>query len=443
MKTYSFPKGVHPPHYKDTENAETVDILPKEGEEFVYPMLQHIGAPCDPLVEVGEKVLVGQKIGDTSAFLATPIHSTVSGVVERIEQTLMPNGLKANAVYVYSDGKMTESPELNKPHDYENMARDEIIEVIKQAGIVGLGGAGFPTHVKLKPPPGKNIDTIIVNAAECEPFLTTDHRVLLEETDKIFLGLTVVLSLFPGAKGIIGVETNKMDGIKKLEEFCEKPEYKGKISVARLHPKYPQGAEKQLIHAITGRQVPSGGLPADIGCVVNNVDTIISVHRAIFRGRPLMRKIVTVTGGAVKKPGNYKIRLGMTYKDMMEAIGGFKTEPAKMISGGPMMGAAMYTLEVPVTKLSSAFLALTAAEAVIPKEKNCIRCARCVDGCPIRLIPFELNQFSLHGERTKFRENHGMDCIECGSCSFSCPSKRHLVQSIRAQRREVLKERSS
>lgn len=456
MKTLTFKKGIFPPHHKSTDNKETVIILPKAGDVLVYPMLQHIGTPAEPLVEVGEKVLVGQKIGDTEAFLSAPIHATVSGVVEKIGQTLMPNGLMSDAIFIYSDGKMEEDPGINTPRDYQNMNRDEKLDVIHEAGIVGLGGAGFPTHVKLKPPPGKNIDYVIVNIAECEPYLTTDHRVLVEETEKILIGLMIVLSLFPDAQGVIGIETNKMDGIKAVEALCALPPYNEKISVARLLPKYPQGAEKQLIYSVTGREVPSGGLPADIGCIVQNVDTIISIHRAFLRGRPLMRKIVTVAGGAVRNPGNYKIRLGMTYADMMEAIGGFvgdadgQDEPgvsggaAKMIAGGPMMGSAMFDLNVPITKLSAGFLALSEAEAqsTVSKEMNCIRCGRCVEVCPINLMPFLLNQYVVHGQRKKFRENHGMDCIECGCCSFSCPSKRHLIQSIRTERRAVLAERA-
>jgi len=441
MRNLTFKKGIYTPHYKHTSRDKTVVILPNKNDVLIYPMLQHIGAPCQPLVAVGERVLVGQKIGDTEAFLSAPIHASVSGVVEKIGPTLMPNGLTSDAVFVYSDGLMEEDPSINRTYDYSNMDREQILNVIHQSGIVGLGGAGFPAHVKLKPPPGKVIDTIIVNAAECEPYLTTDHRVLLEETERILMGLMVILSLFPGAKGVIGVETNKMDGIEAAEALCQKSSYRGNITVARLKPKYPQGAEKQLIYAVTGREVPSGGLPADIGCIVNNVDTVISIHRAIFRGRPLMRKIVTVAGGAVKNPGNYKIRMGMRYEDMMNAIGGFKAPPYKIIAGGPMMGNSMFTLDLPMTKLSQAFLALTEAEAVLPEQKNCIRCGKCVDICPANLMPFELNQFTIHGQRKKFRENSGMDCIECGSCSYLCPSKRHLAQSIRAERREVLKER--
>lgn len=441
MRTLTFKKGIFPPHRKGTDRAETVIIMPNKGDVLIYPMHQHIGAPCEPLVEVGDRVLVGQKIGDSAAFLSSPIHATVSGIVEKIGPSLMPSGQSSTSVFVYCDGQMEEDAAINRAYDYQNMDRDEILDVIHQSGLVGLGGAGFPTHVKLKPPPGKNIDTVIVNVAECEPYLTTDHRVVVEETEKILLGLMVVLSLFPDARGIIGVETNKMDGIEALEALCAKEPFLGRITVARLLPKYPQGAEKQLIYAVTGREVPSGGLPADIGCIVHNVDTIIAIHRAIFRGRPIMRKIVTVSGGAVKNPGNYKVRLGMRCEDLINAIGGFKTEPFKLITGGPMMGSALFTLDVPVTKLTAGVLALTEAETDISPELNCIRCGRCVEVCPVNLMPFELNYFAVTGQRRKFRDTGGMDCIECGCCSYICPSKRHLIQSIRVERREILKER--
>jgi electron transport complex protein RnfC len=358
-------------------------------------------------------------------------------VVTEIKNVVTPGGINSQAVIIENDGLMQELPSLNQPVDYKKAARQDLINVIREAGIVGLGGAGFPTHVKLSPPPEKKIDYIIVNGAECEPYLTTDHRVLLEETERVLMGLEVVLSLFPGAKGIIGIETNKQDAIDKLMQINKNPD----ISIQPLVPKYPQGAEKQLINACVGREVPSGGLPADIGCIVDNVDTIIAIHRAVFRGRPLMRKVITVAGGAAAQPGNYKVRLGMSYKDMLDAIGGLKQEPYKMISGGPMMGVAMYTLDVPVIKTSSAFLAFTEADGKLPAETNCIRCGKCVDHCPVGLLPLELNKFVVHNDKDKFVSFNGLDCIECGSCSYVCPAKRHLTQSIRVMRREQLAAR--
>jgi len=445
MKVLTFSKGIHPPQAKETAQDETIILLPNRGDILVYPMHQHIGAPCQPLVKIGDTVQVGQKIGDSEAYVSAPVHSSVSGRVVDIRPMLLPTGSTSTSVFVENDAYMYEAPTINRPVNYRKASREELLSVIREAGIVGLGGAGFPTHVKLNPPPGKKVDTIIVNVAECEPYLTTDHRVLLEETEKIVKGLMVVLSLFPEAKGYIGVETNKENGIQAIEQVLNSDErYSKAITIARLEPKYPQGAEKQLIYSITKREVPSGGLPADVGCIVNNVDTVIAIHRAIYRGRPLMRKIMTVSGHGTKNPGNYKVRLGMLYSDMMKAIGGFKDgdfTPRKLIAGGPMMGNAMFSLDVPMTKVSQAFLAFTEEEAKLPIERNCIRCGRCIEVCPAHLIPMDLNKYILFDAVDKFKATGGMDCIECGCCSYVCPANRWLAQSIRAQRRVILSAR--
>lgn len=441
MNTFTFKRGIHPNDSKSlTNKKEIIFIQPKIGAEMIFPMQQHLGAPCEPIVSIGEKVLLGQKIADSKAFVSSPIHSSVSGVVKEFRKTLTPNGIKCDAIVIENDGLLTEHPSLNSVEDYTKFEKDKILALIRDAGIVGLGGAGFPTHIKLNPAPDKKIDTIIVNAAECEPYLTTDHRVLLEESDRIIRGLKVVLQIFKGAKGIIAIETNKMDAIEKLEEMTKDIE---NIEIARLVPKYPQGAEKQLIIACTGRVVPAGGLPADIGVIVDNVDTIIAIDRAVVRRRPLIRKIVTITGGAVKNPGNFKVRLGMSYKDLLDATGGFTENPYKMISGGPMMGVAMYTLDVPFIKTSSALICFTEKEAFLPPERNCIRCGKCVEHCPISLMPLELNQNVIHNEFDLFIKNNGLNCIECGSCSYVCPAKRHLAQSIRVTRRDLMSKKKN
>lgn len=436
MKIVTFKGGIHPPDSKEfSAGKEIKEIWPKAGMEILYPMVQHIGAPCEPIVAKGDRVLIGQKIGEAKAFVCAPIHASISGIVTDIRPTLTPTGVTCQAVVVEDDGKDEESPDINKPVDYKNIPRDELINIIKEAGIVGLGGAGFPTHIKLNPPPEKKIHTILVNAAECEPFLTTDHRCLLEESAHLIRGVQTILHLHPEAKAIIGIEINKMDALNKLEADCK--EFPN-IEVVGLQTKYPQGAEKQLILACTGKEVPSGKLPADIGCIVDNVDTVIAIDRAINRGRPLMRKVITISGDTVVNPGNYKIRLGMKYSDLLEEIGGFKEPPAKFISGGPMMGMAMFSLDVPMIKTSSALLCFSEEFAKIPPERNCIRCGKCVEGCPAGLLPLELNQYILYNEIDMFKKYNGTDCIECGSCSYVCPSKRHLAQSIRATRRDVL-----
>ncbi len=439
MRILTFKGGIHPPDGKSaTDDKAIVNILPIAGHEMVYPMVQHLGAPCEPIVKAGDSVLLGQRIGESSAFVSSPIHSSVSGTVKEIRKVLTPTGVTCNAVVIENDGNLTESPEIKINDRYKELSKEEILEKIKWAGIVGLGGAGFPTHIKLNPPPDKKIEYIIVNAAECEPYLTTDHRVLLEETERIVIGLQIMLSLHKGAKGIIAIETNKPDALKKLDEFTKNiPE----IEVVGLVPKYPQGAEKQLIYACTNREVPSGKLPADVGCIVNNVDTVIAVHRAIVRGRPLMRKVVTLTGGAIKNPGNYKVRLGMSLRDLIEEAGGFNENPRKIICGGPMMGVANFDLDVPMVKTSSAFIFYTEKEAELPPEQNCIRCGRCVEHCPIGLMPLDLNYYVLSGDMDTFKKYNGLDCIECGSCSYVCPANRHLAQSIRATRRELMSKR--
>jgi electron transport complex protein RnfC len=439
FRVRTFIGGVHPHTEKERTSSKPIQIIaPRAGSELIYPCAQHIGAPCEPLVAPGDRVLLGQQIAASPAYVSAPVHASVSGVVKEIRDTLTPSGARCKGIAVVTDGLAEPVPGLDAPNNHEALPREKILELIREAGLVGMGGAGFPVHVKLNPPPEKKIEYCIVNAAECEPYLTNDHRLLLEEADRLIAGLRIVLSLHPGAVGVIATETNKMDAIGLLKEKCKPyPE----IRVLELRPKYPQGSEKHLIYACTGREVPSGALPADAGCIVNNVETLVAVERAVGRGRPLMHRVVTVTGGAVQNPGNYKVRLGMTFRDLMEAIGGFAADPVKLISGGPMMGVSMFTLDVPIVKTSSAFLCFTEEEAVIPQERNCIRCGKCVAQCPMYLLPYRLNQAVLAGDLDAFRQWDGLECMECGTCSYSCPAKRHLAQSIRAAKREILAKR--
>ncbi len=338
------------------------------------------------------------------------------------------------AVIVENDGQYEEI-EMPKPKDYNEMTKEEIIKLIQQAGIVGMGGACFPTHVKLSPPPDKKIDSIIVNAAECEPYLTCDHRLMLEESDKIVEGLKIILKIFPEAKGYIGIENNKPDAIEAMKKASEGI---ANIEVKALKTKYPQGAEKQLIYAIKGREVQSGKLPADAGCVVQNTATVREIYNAVVLGRPLIERIITVTGEAVKEPKNIRMKLGTNLRELVEFCGGYKEDPVKVISGGPMMGMTIPTLDIPTVKGSSGLLSLTAAQAVLPQASSCIRCGRCVEACPMNLIPSTLDSLSNRGELASFEELHGIDCIECGCCTFVCPAKRHLIQSIRTAKRTVI-----
>ena len=436
---FTFRRGIHPNEQKEfTENIPIKILFPEAKSEMIYPLAQHLGAPCNPLVEVGQKVLLGEKIADNDAFICAPIHSSVSGTVKDICPHLTVSGTIVNSIIIENDGKFTEHENIRPHLDYETLTKEEILKEIREAGIVGLGGAGFPTHAKLSPPPDKKIDMVIINGCECEPYLTTDNRVMIEESDRLVKGAQIILKLIPSAKVVIAIEDNKPEAIAAVGKSCKNTP---NIDVAVVKTKYPQGSEKQLIVALTGREVPSGGLPIDVGCIVNNVDTVIAIHRTFMRGRPLMRKVVTLTGGAIRKPGNYKIRLGTKVSDIIEMIGGLNSNPAKVVVGGPMMGVAIFDIDVPVVKTTSGILFLTEDEARIPPEESCIRCGQCVEHCPAGLIPIELNTDVLRENSEAFIKHNGLDCIECGSCSYICPAKRRLAQSIRTTRRVELAKR--
>ncbi len=435
MGLLTFKKGIHPPHGKHfTENKQIEELLPKG--DLVFPMSQHIGAPCEPIVKKGDRVLVGEKIGEPKGFVSSSIYSSVSGTVKNVTTMLTPAGTKILSVIVENDG-LYEGEEISKPNNYADMTNEELIKLIQEAGVVGMGGACFPTHVKLSPPPDKKIDCIIVNGAECEPYLTCDHRMMLEEGEYIIEGLKIILSLFPKAKGYIGIENNKMNAVETMEKAIKKSNASN-IEVKVLKTKYPQGAEKQLIYAVKGKEVPSGKLPADAGCIVQNVDTVREIYNAVVLKKPITTRVVTVTGEAINNPKNLRVKLGTNWKELIEACGGFKEEPTKVIAGGPMMGMTVSSLDLPVVKGTSGILCLTEKQAVLPEESGCIRCGKCVQACPMNLIPSSLDSLSRRQEFQIFEESHGLDCIECGCCTFVCPAKRHLIQSIRTTKRTVL-----
>ena len=440
--TFTFKRGIHPNEKKDyTRHIPIITLLPPAGSEIIIPLLQHMGAACRPLVGKGQKVLLGEKIGDSDAPICAPVHSSVSGVVRDICPHLTVAGTVVESIIIENDGEMKEHESIAARSGFDDLSGEQILGIIREAGIVGLGGAGFPTHVKLSPPPGKKIDTVIVNGCECEPYLTTDNRIMVEESDRVVAGLQIILKVMNSAagagsvRGIIAVEDNKPHAIGSLRKSCGNL---ANIDVVVVRTKYPQGCEKQLINAVTGKEVPSGGLPIDVGCIVNNVDTVIAIHRAIFRGRPLMRKVVTLTGGALRAPGNYKARIGTKVSDLVEMAGGFKANPAKVVVGGPLMGTAIFDTDVPVVKTTGGVIFLTEEEAFIPPERNCIRCGACVDHCPAGLLPTELNADILKEDGGAFVRHNGLDCMECGSCSYICPAKRRLAQSIRTIRRVEL-----
>ncbi|MBR0248333.1 MAG: electron transport complex subunit RsxC [Synergistaceae bacterium] len=434
MNLPTFIGGVHPPEGKALTENKAVEILrPEDSREFVYPLALHIGAPCSPIVKKGDSVLAGQKIADTDAFVSAPKYSAVSGVVKAIEPRMAFTGAMEQSIVIESDGKYTPAPSLHealghkpKPSDY--------VKLIREAGLVGLGGACFPTHVKLSPPKDKVIQWVIVNAAECEPYLTCDNRLMLDSPDEILKGLEFVLEIFPEAKGVIGIESNKPEAIATMTEHNKNP----KITVMPLKVKYPQGAEKMLIWSVTGREVPLvPALPADVGCIVLNTRTTWQIYKAIAEGKPVTERIVTVTGDAIAEPKNLQVPLGLNVRELIHACGGFKEEPVKVISGGPMMGIAMRSIDVPVVKGTSGILALTKNLAYLAEESACIRCGKCVEVCPMHLEPTLLDHAVRLRDYEKFEAHLGMNCIECGSCSYICPASRHLAQALKEGKASV------
>ncbi|MCI8543543.1 electron transport complex subunit RsxC [Acetatifactor aquisgranensis] len=430
MAKLTFVGGIHPYDGKDLSKDKPIaDILP--GGELVYPLSQHIGAPAKPVVAKGDRVLAGQKIAESGGFVSAPIYASVSGTVKAIEVRRVVTGDMVMSIVVENDGQY-EDVGFEPRESAEKLSREEIIGIIREAGIVGMGGAGFPTHVKLSPKEPEKIDFVIANCAECEPYLTSDYRRMLEEPEKLVGGLRIILQLFPGASGILAVEDNKPDCITKLRSLVRDDP---KICVKALKTKYPQGGERQLIYATTGRKINSTMLPADVGCVVNNVDTVVAVWRAVMEGRPLIERIVTVTGDAVASPQNFRVRIGTSYGEVLEAAGGFKGKPEKVICGGPMMGFGMFDLNVPTTKTSTALLALSKDDVSAMEPGPCINCGRCVEVCPGRVIPSRLADYAERFDEEAFLENHGMECCECGCCSFICPAKRPLTQQIKSMRK--------
>ncbi len=427
---FSFFGGVHPNENKWYSCDQETVAFP-EPDVVVIPMSQHIGAPCKPLVKKGDLVTVGQKIGDNQG-LCVPVHASVSGKVKAVEARAHTNGDAVMSVVIENDhlGTLCEDVKPRTQAEVDALTKDEIIAIVREAGIVGMGGATFPTHVKLG---GQGVDTVIVNAGECEPYITSDDRLCREEPAKVIEGLKIVMKVFGLSEGHIGIEDNKPEAVKALRaNLCKEDG----ITVDVLPAKYPQGAEKQLIYAVTGREVPSGSLPASIGCAVLNVATVKAIYDAVYDGMPLIRRIVTVSGDILMEPKNLLVPIGTSFESLMEACG-YKENPYKVLSGGPMMGAAQYDLSVPTIKGVNAITVLGITNEFSVEDPRCLRCGKCTDACPMKLMPVLMYEAAQTGDVQEMKANNIMDCIECGSCAYTCPASVPLVLSFRVAKQTI------
>lgn len=431
-----FKGGVHPKEGKALSSGKEIQTVPLL-DKYTVILQQHIGAPPKLIVEKGAEVKKGQLLAESGGFVSAPIHSPTSGTVSDITEIDGPMGAKMKAVEITADGKDEWGSPLQPIKDWKNTNPVELKERVSAAGVVGMGGAAFPTFVKLSPPEGKNIDVLILNGAECEPYLTADHRLMLENPEAVIEGAAILAKILNVKTIIIGIENNKPDAIKILKEKVGNTG----IKVQGLRVRYPQGAEKQLIYALTGRKVPAGGLPMDVGCVVQNVGTAVAVKEAVTDGKPLIERITTVTGDPVVNPGNWRVRIGTPISKVLELAGGIKYQPAKVILGGPMMGFAQKNLNPTIMKNASGLLLLSLEDISQYTSEACIRCGRCVDACPMELLPSTLSVAAENEVFDMTEEYRVMDCMECGSCAYVCPAHRPLVQHFKRAKAEITAKR--
>jgi electron transport complex protein RnfC len=435
----TFSGGIHPLYYKELTRHKKTRLL-EQPSEVIIPLAQHVGAPCQAAVKKGDEVKAGTVIAKSDKLISSLIHSSISGVVKNIKKYPHPVTGYYEAIAIESDSKNErEFLSVREEQDPQSLDKEKIKELIHAAGIVGLGGAAFPTHVKLTPPKDKKIDTFILNAAECEPYLTCDERTMLERPKDVLKGAILLLKALGLKRGIVAIEDNKPEAFEALKSALNDLRFTDyDLGITKLHTKYPQGGEKQLIKALLNREVPSGGLPFDVGCLVDNVQTATAVFDAVYKGKPLYERTITVTGDAIKEPANLLVKIGTPLSYIIEQCGGFTKEVGKLVVGGPMMGVAQYTDQTPVIKGTSGILVLSKKYVSVKPSEHCIRCGRCIEACPVKIMPTDIAKAAEYGRFDIAETLHVADCIECGCCAFVCPSRIPLVQLIKHAKRSLL-----
>lgn len=436
LDNLTFKGGVHVPDNKSLVCDKAIEVA-RDPKTVYIPLQQHVGAPCEAIVKVGDSVKVGQKVADTRAELSAPVHSSVSGVVKSISKMYTTTGIKCDCIVIESDGLNEMDESIGTKAELSKLSKSEIIDRIREAGIVGLGGAGYPMHSKLLTSEDCSVDTIILNGAECEPYLTCDHRIMLEHPDKVVFGLEVIMKYLNVEEGYIAVENNKMNAIEALKNASDNKN----IKVVSLKTKFPQGDSYRIVDAVTGKKVPRGGRCKDANSIVSNVHTAYSVAEAILENKPLYERVITVTGNGIKEPKNLLVKVGITIGELIEQCGGFNGKPGKIIAGGPMTGNALFSLDTPIVKATSGIVVLTEEETKVDKVQPCIKCGKCVDVCPAYLEPLYIAAFALKDNFEAAEKYDALACISCGSCSYVCPSKRPLTEAITHAKNEIKSKR--